>query len=106
MYLKYMHFIFIFKFIQGINERGSVGNLLFYMQNINRTTTKGRGIIASDFLIDSSWPNTDTYMQHLMTTRYDFGPFNYIQAEMSNLTGRYSIYHITNGKDIPYQKVG
>lgn len=90
---------------KGINERGSVGNLLFYMQTITRNTTKGRGIIASDFLIDSSWPSSEEYMQHLMTTRLDFGPFNYVQVEMSNKTGRYSLYLISNSDDSPYQRV-
>lgn len=75
------------------------------MQSINRTTSKSRGIIASDYLIDSSWPNTESYMKHLMNTRLDFGPFNYIQAEMSNITGRYSLYMITNGDDSPYRRI-
>ena len=90
---------------KGINERGTLGNLLFYMQSVERNTTKGRGIITSDYLLNSSWPNTEAYMEHLMSTRYNFGPFNYVQVEMSNITGRYSLYLITNGKDIPYQKV-
>lgn len=90
---------------KGINERGSTGNLLFYMQDISRNTTKGRGIVASDFLIDSSWQNTDHYMKHLMTTRYDFGPFNYVQTEMSNETGRYSLYLISNGNNSTYTQI-
>lgn len=75
------------------------------MQSINRNTTKGRGIIASDFLLDSSWPSTDVYMQHLMQTRFDFGPFNYVQTEMSNTTGRYSLYLISNGDNSTYRQV-
>lgn len=75
------------------------------MQDIQRNTTKGRGIMASDFLTDSSWASTEDYMKHLMQTRYDFGPFNYVQTEMSNTTGRYSLYLITNGNNSTYQQV-
>jgi uncharacterized protein with NRDE domain len=76
------------------------------MQDINRTTTTGRGVIASDYLLDSSWKSVEAYMQHLANTKLNYGPFNYVQAEMSNKTGRYSLYYVTNSDALSsYKKI-
>ena len=90
----------------GINERGSLGNLLFFMsQGPYPTDTKPRGIIVGDYLQDSSWPSVETFMQKLSDEKHLYKPFNYVQVEMSNITGEYSLYYVNNNSTSTYEKM-
>ena len=90
----------------GINERGSLGNLLFFMsQGPYPTDTKPRGIIVGDYLQDSSWPSVETFMQKLSNEKHLYKPFNYVQVEMSNITGEYSLYYVNNNSTSTYEKM-
>lgn len=92
--------------MKGINERGSLGNLLFYMQQSTNITEKyGRGIIIGSYLQNSSWNSVENFMQNLADTKKDFKPFNYVQAEMSPITGRYSLYYLNNNDTNSYSKL-
>jgi uncharacterized protein with NRDE domain len=80
----------------AINERGNVGNLLFYMNDTTGSAKYGRGIIAPIGLQNSSWNNSETYLQYIFDIKSDFGPFNYVYLDMSEKTGLYSIYYLNN----------
>lgn len=80
----------------AINERGNVGNLLFYMNDTAGSVKYGRGIIAPIGLQNSSWNNSETYLQYIFDIKSDFGPFNYVYLDMSEKTGLYSIYYLNN----------
>jgi uncharacterized protein with NRDE domain len=88
-----------------MNERGTVGNLLFYMSKASYKEKLSRGVIVSNAIQNSSWANTDIYMNHLYETRYNFNPFNYIQLEMSPKTGLYSMYYINNVENKTHVKL-
>ena len=66
------------------------------MSKANYKEKLSRGVIVSNAIQNSSWPNTDAYMNYLYETRYNFNPFNYIQLEMSPQTGEYSMYYMNN----------
>ncbi len=75
------------------------------MSKVNYKEKFSRGIIVSNAIQNSSWPDTDTYMNYLYETRYNFNPFNYIQLEMSPLTGEYSIYYMNNVENKTHVKL-
>lgn len=60
------------------------------------SSTKPRGIVVTDYLINSSWPSPESYMQYLADSKADFGPFSYLHMEMSPKSGRYSMFYLNN----------
>jgi len=64
-----------------------------------------RGVMVSDGIQNSSWPNAEAYMKHLTQHKMDFKPFNYVQLEISKTTGAYSMYYINNNDTKPYSKL-
>lgn len=67
--------------------------------------TKPRGVIVGDYLQDSSWPNVDAFMQKLSDEKHLYKPFNYVQVDMSNTTGDYSLYYVNNNSTNTYEKM-
>lgn len=75
---------------------------------MNTTTTSskyGRGIIAPIGLQNSSWKNSEEYLQYIFDTRSDFSPFNYVYLDMSAQTGSYSMYYLNNVNSKSVQKL-
>ncbi|RNA36406.1 transport and Golgi organization 2-like protein, partial [Brachionus plicatilis] len=90
----------------AINERGSVGNLLFYMQPSSHIQERQkRGIIVGSYLRNSSWNDVEEFLQYLSNVKSDFKPFNYVQLEMSKTSGKYSIYYLNNNNSKIYTKL-
>ncbi len=92
----------------GINERGSLGNLLFFMTGRSHTKsakTKPRGVIVGDYLQNSSWPSVESFMQQLSDEKNLYKPFNYVQAEMTSTTGDYNLFYVNNNSTLNYKKL-
>lgn len=92
----------------GINSKGNVGNLLFFMKNNptkrNLLKSKPRGIIVSDYLLNSS-SNDAEYLDTLGNEKFLYGPFNYVQLVRSENNGEYSLYYINNNDTNKYKKM-
>jgi uncharacterized protein with NRDE domain len=89
----------------GINERGSVGNLLFFMSTTSYPEVIPRGVVVGNYLQNSSWHRVEDYMQQLTNDKKLYKPYNYVQLEMSKDTGRYSLYYVNNNDTEPYKKM-
>ena len=89
----------------GLNERGLIGNLLFYMKGVDWPGKFSRGIVVSASIMNSSWPNTEAYMKYLEANRDFFKSYNYVQAEMSPTTGNYDMYYFNNVQGKPHVKL-
>lgn len=66
---------------------------------------KSRGVIVGNYLQDSSWPGVEAFMQQLSDEKQSYKPFNYVQAEMSNITGDYDLYYLNNNSTESYEKL-
>ena len=75
------------------------------MNNTSGSAKYGRGIIAPIGLQNSSWSNSETYLQYIFDIKSDFGPFNYVYLDMSVQTGLYSIYYMNNINSKVVQKL-
>lgn len=88
----------------GINNLGNIGNLLFFMKtgpSVNKP--KNRGIIVSNYLLKNI--NPEDYLQELTDEKSLYGPYNYVQLVMSNITGEYSLYYVNNNDTNQYKKM-
>ena len=81
----------------GINERGTLANLLTLCSSFDKSTIRKRvGNIVGESIQSSAWEDTPAFLRHLNESRQLYAPFNYVQLEMSNTTGRYSLYYTNN----------
>ena len=89
----------------GINERGSIGNLLFFMNNLNKKQAKPRGAIVSSYLQNSSWLSIESFLHELSGKKMLYNPFNYVALEMDRETGDYSLFYLNNNNSKSFQKM-
>ena len=64
-----------------------------------------RGVVVGNYIQNSSWPSVESYMEYLTEHKFDYKPFNYVQLEMSEATGRYSLYYVNNNDTKSYEKM-
>ena len=64
---------------------------------------KNRGIIVSNYLLKNI--NSEDYLQELTDEKSLYGPYNYVQLEMSKRTGKYSLYYVNNEDSNQYKKM-
>jgi uncharacterized protein with NRDE domain len=89
----------------GINERGSVGNLLFFINPKGYPEVIPRGVIVGNYLQNSSWTRVEDFMQQLTDDKKLYKPYNYVQLEMSKETGAYSLFYVNNNDTNPYKRM-
>ena len=89
----------------GINERGSIGNLLFLMGKTSNYELKRRGSIIGNYLQNSSWSNIENYLTILNKEKSFYKLFNYVHLEMSEVNGDYSLYYLNNDGNQSYAKM-
>ena len=87
----------------GINEHGTVANILVHMQPLNATHKSlfSRGLVPTRALIYSStplWRNASSYIRYLNERKSDYKSYNYVQLDLSASTGLYTL-HYTNNVD-------
>ena len=89
----------------GINERGSIGNLLFFMKKTNTSEAKPRGTIVGSYLQNSSWLSIESFMHELSDNKMLYNPFNYVALDMDSETGDYSLYYLNNNNSESFKKM-
>ena len=84
----------------GINEYGSVGNLLIYMHNTSYDKSQvyiSRGNIVAEYLLkDSINYNSEQFLNDLEIVKSDYKGFNLILLEMSQQSENYDAYFYNN----------
>lgn len=87
----------------GMNERGSVGNLLFFLDGTKTTDVIPRGY--TNYVQTSEWESPEQAMQDLTDKKHLYLAFNYVQLEMSKKDGSYSLYYVNNNDTKSYAKM-
>lgn len=89
----------------GINSKGNIGNLLFFMANSPKSkklrNTKNRGIIVSNFLLNDDI-KPEGYLEELNNEKNLYGPFNYLQLTQLK-SGEYVLFYINNNDTNSYR---
>ena len=81
----------------GINEFGSIGNLLIYMYNSsydNNRVYSSRGIIVGNYLKGNH--KTKRFLSDLDAKKFEYKGFNLLLLEISEKTGNYDAYYYNN----------